>query len=206
MSRSGALGAGGIGGVRSVLPLPLRAAAVAERGTDRSLSATRTASASSGESSSSPVAVAHLLCIHARLVAMVDASQHDARLPDRRAVQSKRLLPGELVVGVVAHQGMVGDGSRKRELDAIEAIVQMLGHISHVLLQRFKRLLQRRRCGRSRPACAPSPSTSFCAARKLRTRLINTMHTISASTATASAASATMPCVLSTMWRSPQTS
>ena len=44
--------------------------------------------------------------------------------------------------------------------------------------------------------CTPSPSTNFCAARKPRTRFINTTHAIRARRATASAASARTPCVL----------
>ncbi len=53
--------------------------------------------------------IVHLLAVHARLVAMMDARQHD---PRARVVEQRdrhRLLSGELVVGVVANQRAVGD-------------------------------------------------------------------------------------------------
>ena len=78
---------------------------------------------------------------------MVDAGQHDAGLSAVEQRDRNRLLPGELVVGVVAHQCLMGDRFCERDLDVVETVVQVLGNIGDVLLQRLKRLLQRSAVG-----------------------------------------------------------
>src|ERR1700719_3579948 len=67
--------------------------------------------------------VAHLLAVDARLIAMVDAREHDPRAFVVEQRDRHRLLSRELVVGVVAHERAVRDRPAQPALGAGEAIV-----------------------------------------------------------------------------------
>ena len=85
----------------------------------------------------------YLLCVDARLVAVVDAGEHDPRPFVVEQRDRHRLLAGELVVGVVAHQRAVRDRSPQRQLGPGEPPVQARGDILDVLVQPLERLLHR---------------------------------------------------------------
>ena len=89
----------------------------------------------------------HLLEVDARLVAVVDAGEHHPRAGAVEQRDRHRLVPGELVVGVVAHQRAMGDRAAQTRLHASQPLLQALRHLPDVLPQILEAPLYRRRVG-----------------------------------------------------------
>ena len=72
---------------------------------------------------------------------------HDSTIPELLVVQQRdrhRLVAGELVVGVVAHERAVRDPPAQRRLDARQPPVEARGGLLDVVAQRLEGLLHRR--------------------------------------------------------------
>ena len=107
--------------------------------------------------------------------------QHDPRVLTVEQRDRHRLLPGELVVGVVADQRLVGDGSGKRNLDARPGGCP----VAEATSPTYSWSASKASCSEALWAITsrsdPSPSTSFWAARTRRTVRVSAAHASSAS-------------------------
>ncbi len=88
------------------------------------------------------LAADHLLGVDARLVAMVDAREHDARALIVEQRDRDRLLPGELVVGVVANERAMRDRAAHRRFDRGQPAVEPQRDVVDVEAERFEGVVQ----------------------------------------------------------------
>ena len=99
------------------------------------LSAIRTASSSSGASSSSPRPSTTCFAYTRACLAVVDRGHDDARAVRVEQRDRRRLAAGQLVVGVEAHERAVGDRAVEPRLDLGEPLVDRAVHDVDVVAQ-----------------------------------------------------------------------
>src|SRR4051794_11572154 len=75
------------------------------------------------------LAVAQLLDVQTRLVAVHDRAEHDARLARVEQRHRARLVAGQLVVGVVADERAVGDAAVDAALDLAHPPLEVLDRL-----------------------------------------------------------------------------
>jgi hypothetical protein len=96
----------------------------------------------------------HALAVHACLVAVVDARQHDPRPFVVEQGDRHRLVTGQLVVGVVADQRAVRERPPQRRLRCCQTPVQARRSLLDVVAQGFEGLLHRGRVRHQVPLLA----------------------------------------------------
>ena len=158
-------------------------------------SATRIASCSSGESSSVPSPATTCLAYRR---AWSRWWIEETTTPEPRRVEQRdrrRLAAGHLVVGVVAHEAVVGDRALEALLDRAQPALQPGREVLDVGVQRAEVAVQPGGV-RGQVARRASPRTTRWSARSRVTRRASTSTAMSATTASTAAADATIPVVV----------
>ena len=104
------------------------------------------------------------------------------------SASERRLVAGQLAVGVVADERAVGDRAVEAVLGGAHALVEPLRHLLDAVVQRRRTPVCSAAAWATRSSRPASPSTARCAARSRRIRTASTSASTSATSATPPAA------------------